>query len=108
MAGEALDTGTEQLLCELEDGVATVTLNRPEKRNALSDQLTPALREILLTLEAEPRVCCVVITGAGTAVCAGGDVSGMGDQREARADRPVERRHPAEHLGRAARAVPRV
>ena len=85
MAGEALDTGTEQLLCELEDGVATVTLNRPEKRNALSDQLTPALREILLTLEAEPRVGCVVITGAGTAFCAGGDVSGMGDQREARA-----------------------
>ncbi len=85
MAGEALDTGTEQLLCELEEGVATVTLNRPEKRNALSDQLTPALREILLTLEAEPRVGCVVITGAGTAFCAGGDVSGMGDQREARA-----------------------
>ena len=78
---EKIDTGTDQLLCELEDAVATVTLNRPEKRNALSDELTPALREILLALEADPRVGCVVITGAGTAFCAGGDISGMGASR---------------------------
>ena len=77
----AIDTGTDQLLCELEGGVATVTLNRPEKRNALSDELTPALRAVLLTLEADPRVGCVVITGAGAAFCAGGDVSGMGGGR---------------------------
>jgi 2-(1,2-epoxy-1,2-dihydrophenyl)acetyl-CoA isomerase len=73
-----LDTGTDQLLCSLEDGVATITLNRPERRNALSDQLTPALRQTLLTVEADPAVRCVVITGAGRAFCAGGDVSGMG------------------------------
>lgn len=73
-----LDTGTDQLLCSLDDGVATITLNRPERRNALSDQLTPALRQTLLTVEADPAVRCVVITGAGRAFCAGGDVSGMG------------------------------
>ena len=73
-----VDTGTTELLCELADGVATVTLNKPEKRNALGDVLTPALRKILLVLEEDPRCGAVVITGAGRAFCAGGDVSGMG------------------------------
>ncbi|MCH9672046.1 MAG: enoyl-CoA hydratase [Gammaproteobacteria bacterium] len=73
-----LDTGTDELLCTLSEGVATVTLNRPEKRNALSDTLTPALREILLVLEADSEVRCIVLTGAGKAFCAGGDVSAMG------------------------------
>lgn len=76
-----LDTGTEELLCELEDHVATITFNRPEKRNALSNRLTPALRAILLELETHPAVRCVLITGAGNAFCAGGDVSGMGEDR---------------------------
>ena len=74
----AIDTGTDELLCDLDDGVATVTLNKPDKRNALGDILTPALRAILLELEADPRCGAIVLTGAGTAFCAGGDVSGMG------------------------------
>lgn len=78
MARTTLETGTDQLKCEVENGVATITLNRPEKRNALSNELTPALRQMLLTVEAEPAVRCVVITGAGRAFCSGGDVSGMG------------------------------
>lgn len=73
-----IETGTTELLCTLVDRVATVTLNKPDKRNALGDVLTPALREILLKLEADPRVGCVMLTGAGDAFCAGGDVSGMG------------------------------
>ena len=84
----AIETGTDELLCELEDRVATITLNRPEKRNALSDRLTPALRAILLTLEADPAVGCVVITGAGGAFCAGGDVSGMGSARAGSSNGP--------------------
>ncbi len=78
---ETIDTGTEELLCALDDRVATITLNHPEKRNALSDNLTPALREILLVLESDSRVGCIVITGAGKAFCAGGDISGMGGAR---------------------------
>ena len=78
MSKKTLDTGTNELLCELEDGVATITLNRPEKRNALGDNLTPALRSILLTLEENLRCGAIVITGTGRAFCAGGDVSGMG------------------------------
>ena len=80
---DTFDTGTEELLCTLDERVATITLNRPEKRNALSDNLTPALREILLVLESDPRVGCIVITGAGKAFCAGGDISGMGGNRSA-------------------------
>jgi hypothetical protein len=55
MAARSFDTGTDQLLCELADGVATITLNRPDKRNALSDELTPALRQTLLVVEAPIR-----------------------------------------------------
>ena len=77
----ALDTRTDELLCELDGNVATITLNRPGQRNALSDALTPALRQTLLELDTDPRVRCIVITGAGTAFCAGGDVSGMGANR---------------------------
>lgn len=73
-----IDTGTQELLCHLEDRVALITLNKPHKKNALGDILTPALREILLVVESDDRVGCVMITGAGDAFCSGGDVSGMG------------------------------
>lgn len=90
-----IDTGTNELLCVLEDGVATVTLNKPDKRNALGDILTPALRSILLSLEADERCGAILLTGAGRAFCAGGDVSGMesnrGRNREApKAPPPVD------------------
>ena len=42
-----IDTGTSELLCEICDRVALITLNRPEARNALSDHLTPALRRMI-------------------------------------------------------------
>jgi len=73
-----IETGTDELLCKIDDGVATITLNRPDKRNALSDVLTPALRETLLITDRDEAVRCIVITGAGRAFCAGGDISGMG------------------------------
>ncbi len=86
-----IDTGTEELLCEVEDRVATVTLNRPHKKNSLSDALTPALREVLLELESHPDVGCVMLTGTGDAFCSGGDVSGMGGGA-ANADEPVRKK----------------
>jgi enoyl-CoA hydratase/carnithine racemase len=74
----AVDTGTDQLLCEVEDHVATVSFNRPDVRNALGDIVTPALREILLVLEADSDVRVIILTGVGKAFCAGGDIKGMG------------------------------
>jgi enoyl-CoA hydratase/carnithine racemase len=58
--------------------VALLTLNRPEVRNALGDVVSPALRRSIARLRDDERVRCVVLTGAGSAFCAGGDVKGMG------------------------------
>lgn len=73
-----IETGTEELLCRIEDRVGVITLNKPDKKNALGDILTPALRRTVATLEEDDRVGCVMITGTGDAFCSGGDVSGMG------------------------------
>jgi 2-(1,2-epoxy-1,2-dihydrophenyl)acetyl-CoA isomerase len=71
--------------------VALVTLNRPEARNALSDQLTPALRRIIRQCGDDSRVGALLITGAGTAFCAGGDVKRMGSN-SAKPETPVDER----------------
>ncbi|MFV0298943.1 MAG: enoyl-CoA hydratase-related protein [Hyphomicrobiaceae bacterium] len=76
-----IDTGTPQLQCVVRDGVAIITLNRPEARNALSTELSPALRRMIAAMGADPDVRALLITGAGTAFCAGGDVKNMGDRR---------------------------
>jgi len=79
-----IDTGTNELLCLIRDRVAIITLNRPEARNALSDNLSPALRRMIGSCGDNPDVGAVLLTGAGTAFCAGGDVKGMGAHREPR------------------------
>ena len=73
-----IDTGTPTLLCAVEARVATITLNRPESRNALSDELTPALRRTIAAMNDDSRVGALVLTGTGTAFCAGGDIKSMG------------------------------
>ncbi len=77
-----IDTGTDELLCVIRDRVAVITLNRPEARNALSDHLTPALRHMIKTCGENPEIGVLLITGAGNAFCAGGDVKGMGAHRD--------------------------
>ena len=74
----SIDTGTDELLCAIRDRVAVITLNRPEARNSLSDHLTPALRRMIKRNGDDPDVGALLITGAGTAFCSGGDVKGMG------------------------------
>ena len=69
-----IDAGTHELLCTIRDRVAVITLNRPDARNALSDHLTPALRTMIKTCGENPGVGALLITGAGAAFCAGGDV----------------------------------
>src|SRR4029077_13852396 len=77
-----IDTGIDELLCVIRDRVAIITLNRPEVRNAMSDNLTPALRSMIRTCGENPEVAALLITGAGQAFCAGGNVKGMGAHRE--------------------------
>lgn len=68
---------TDHLLETVEDGVATLTMNRPEARNALTGEMLAALTEAIQRLAADPAVRAVVLTGAGGAFCAGGDVKGF-------------------------------
>jgi 2-(1,2-epoxy-1,2-dihydrophenyl)acetyl-CoA isomerase len=75
-----IDTGTEDLLAELDAGVLTLTLNRPQARNAMSDAMNQALGRRLAAAELDPEVRCVVLTGAGPGFCAGGDVKGMAER----------------------------
>lgn len=78
----SLETGTEELLARREGGVVLLTLNRPEVRNALSDTLSPALRRMFARLAEDREARAILITGAGTAFCAGGDVKGMGGRTQ--------------------------
>ena len=77
MTAHSLDTGTPDLIATLEEGVLTLTLNRPEARNAMSKAMNKALQEQLAEAEFNPAVKCLVLTGAGKGFCAGGDVKGM-------------------------------
>ncbi len=72
-----IDTGTDDLRAEIDDGVAIVTMSRPERRNALSQPMLSAMATILARVETDDAVGCVVLTGAGGAFCAGGDVKNM-------------------------------
>jgi 2-(1,2-epoxy-1,2-dihydrophenyl)acetyl-CoA isomerase len=73
----AIETGTGDLLADLEEGVLTLTLNRPEALNAFSIPMIQALGDQLSKAEDDDAVRCIVLTGAGRGFCAGGDVKGM-------------------------------
>ncbi len=77
MTAKPLETGTQDLLASLDDGILTLTLNRPEARNAMSGAMTAALATQLASAELDGAVKCIVLTGAGKGFCAGGDVKGM-------------------------------
>src|SRR5579872_6240238 len=72
-----INTGTNDLLASLDANVLTLTMNRPDARNAMSGAMTSALAEQLAKAELDPAVKCIVLTGAGKGFCAGGDVKGM-------------------------------
>ncbi len=72
----------QELLEELKDEVAVLTLNRPDRLNAMSPPMLDALLEALPRLAADPEIGVVVLTGAGRGFCAGGDVKAMAEGRE--------------------------
>ena len=70
----------KELIETASEGVATLTLNRPDRLNALSASIMEALLEALPRLAADPTTGAIVLTGAGRAFCAGGDVKRMAEQ----------------------------
>ncbi len=85
----SIDTGTEDLQARVEDRVAILTMNRPERRNAMSDGMLTGLARALADVEVADDVGCVVLTGAGGAFCAGGDVKGMAAAGEGGGAAPI-------------------
>ena len=77
MADRVFDTGTDDILVDISDGVMTITLNRPERRNAMSTPMMEGLVAAIVDAEVASDVGALVLTGAGGAFCAGGDVKGM-------------------------------
>jgi enoyl-CoA hydratase/carnithine racemase len=70
----------ESILYATADQIATITLNRPDRMNALNDAMIQALWAAFDSACADPQVRVIVLTGAGRAFCAGGDVGGFGSQ----------------------------
>jgi enoyl-CoA hydratase len=70
----------ETLKIEVQDQVATITLNRPQVLNAVNPQMHTELEELFGEISSDDSINAIVLTGAGRAFCAGGDVKGM-DQR---------------------------
>ena len=88
MTTNAIDTGTDHLLAELDSGALTLTMNRPEARNALSGEMIAAFSTQLAQAEINPDVRCILVTGAGKGFCAGGDIKGMAKPRASQRNSP--------------------
>jgi methylglutaconyl-CoA hydratase len=73
-----------KILYETQDGIARVTLNRPEKRNALDRELVAQLKQAIRSSAGDPECRVVVVTGAGTDFCSGADLAGL--EKTAQAD----------------------
>jgi len=68
---------TKPVLSSIDDAIARITLNRPEKRNALNDQLFGALKEALVASAANEGAMVIVISGSGTDFCSGADLAAL-------------------------------
>ena len=85
--GDIIDTGSDDLLARVEGRVGVITFNRPERRNALSEGVYHGFAAALPVMAANPDVRVVLVTGAGGAFCAGGDVKGMNEAHRSGATR---------------------
>jgi len=78
----------ETILYEVEDRTATITLNRPDRLNALSPQMIRELRQAYAAAEADESVWTILVTGLGRAFCTGSDVSEIPDDGRVIYDEP--------------------
>lgn len=72
-----------KILCSIKDGIARVTLNRPEKRNALDRELVAQLKDAMHTTAEDPACRVVLLSGAGTDFCSGADLAGLEETAQA-------------------------
>ena len=82
-------TSYKCLLYDMKDGIATLTLNRPERLNALGDTLRDDLQDAVTRASDDPEVRVIIVTGAGKGFCSGGDVKAMSERKESGSGRPL-------------------
>ena len=100
---------SDELLVTRDDRVLTLTLNRPEKLNALSEDIINGSIEHLRACVTDPDVGCIVVTGAGRAFCAGGDVSAMGaGGAEATLEQRLDGQRASHEMSRLLHDIPKV
>jgi len=103
-AGARVETGTDTVLGEVRDHVGIITFNRPERRNALHPDMYAAVPQLLEHFFADPDVGCILLTAAGNAFCAGGDVRD-GRRRRERDDAGAGEKAPRLSVEEAAGAL---
>jgi len=96
------------ILTQVADRVATLTFNRPEKLNALSPELIEQSIACLRDWGRDPSVGVIVVTGAGRAFCAGGDVSAMAGRSDLTFEQRVDRLRAAQELSRLLYEMPKI
>ncbi len=99
-------TTSDVVLTDVADHLAMVTLNRPEKLNAMNLELLDTLADALQRLADDADVRCVVLTGAGRGFCAGGDIGAMASGAEVSGD-PVARLRQQEEASRLLHEMPK-
>ena len=102
-----MTTTSDIILVDISENIATVTLNRPEKLNALSGEMMEGLVPVIEGLAEEKAVRCVVVTGAGRGFCAGGDIAGMASGETLPNENPVARLRRLEETSRLLHEMPK-
>jgi enoyl-CoA hydratase/carnithine racemase len=96
--GSVTMTTAETVLVDVEGGVATVTLNRPDRLNALTPEMQVRYADVLRELDADREVRVIVVTGAGRGFCSGADLSALADAQRLRTLVPEPRLLPTSAL----------
>jgi 2-(1,2-epoxy-1,2-dihydrophenyl)acetyl-CoA isomerase len=102
-----MTTTSDTMLLDVSERIATLTLNRPDKLNALSGEMMEELVPIMERLAEDKEVRCVVVAGAGRGFCAGGDVAGMASGESMPNENPVARLRRLEETSRLLHEMPK-
>jgi 2-(1,2-epoxy-1,2-dihydrophenyl)acetyl-CoA isomerase len=102
-----MTTTSDTILLDVSERIATLTLNRPDKLNALTGEMMDELVPIMERLAEDNGVRCVVIAGSGRGFCAGGDVAGMASGEAIPNENPVARLRRLEETSRLLHEMPK-
>src|SRR3990170_654893 len=102
-----MTTTSDIILLDISDGIATITLNRPDRLNALSGELLDMLPGVIQKVADDEDARCLILTGAGRGFCAGGDIAGMASGETLPQEDPVTRLRRNEEASRLLHDMPK-